>query len=125
MRLTRIWADEAGTSHFGDVDIELEATDFAPPAPPFDVSAPLPAEAATFFEFETGWFGDWHPSPRRQLYVNLGGQLEVEVGDGEVRRLGPGDVALLEDLAGTGHVTRAVGDAPSRGLFVRLREDVP
>ena len=125
MRITRIWTDGDGTSHFEDIEIELESSDFAPPAPPFDVSAPIPAERALLFEFPARWFGDWHPSPRRQLYFNLGGHLEVEVGDGEVRRVGPGDVVLLEDLAGTGHVTRVVGEEPSRGLFVQLRADAP
>ena len=125
MRITRIWADEVGTSHFADIDIDLETTDYAPPAPPFEVSAPFPAEQAMLFEFPAGWFGDWHPSPRRQLYFNLGGQLEAEVGDGETRRLGPGDVVLLEDLTGTGHVTRVIGDAPSSGVFVQLRPEQP
>jgi len=123
MRITRIWADEAGVSHFGELDIELEPVDFAPPAPPFDVSAPLAAERIMFLEFAAGWFGDWHPAPQRQLYFNLGGQLEVEVGDGEVRHFGPGDAALLEDLTGTGHTTRVIGEAPSAGAFVQLREE--
>ena len=123
MKVTRIWADEAGTSHFEDIDVELASIDFAPPAPPLDVSAPFPAERALLFEFPAGWFGDWHPSPRRQLYFNLGGRLEVEVGDGETRRVGPGAIVLLEDLTGTGHVTRVVGDERSTGVFVQLSEE--
>ncbi len=123
MRITRIWTDETGASHFEDRDIELRSVDYAPPAPPLDVSAPLAAERALLFEFPDGWFGDWHPAPHRQLYFNLGGHLEVEVADGEVRRLGPGDIVLLEDLTGTGHVTRVIGDAPSTGVFVQLREE--
>ena len=123
MRITRIWADEHGTSHFDDVEIDLESTDYAPPAPPFKVSAPFAAERALLFEFPVGWYGDWHPSPRRQLYFDLGGRLEVEVGDGEIRHMNPGDIALLEDVTGSGHVTRVVGDEPSRGLFVQLPED--
>jgi quercetin dioxygenase-like cupin family protein len=125
MRITRIWADDTGTSHFEDVDIELETVDFAPPAPPFEVSAPLPAERAMLFEFPTGWFGDWHPSPRRQLYFNLSGHLEVEVADGEIRHLDPGDIVLVEDLSGSGHVTRVVGGASSTGVFIQLSEEGP
>lgn len=123
MNVARIRADDAGVSHFDDLEVELETADFAPPAPPFDLSAPFPADRAMLFEFPAGWFGDWHPSPRRQLYINLGGRLEVEVADGEVRRLGPGDIVLLEDLTGTGHTTRAVGDAPSSGVFVQLTDE--
>jgi hypothetical protein len=32
------------------------------------------------------------------------------VGDGTVRRVGPGDVLLAEDLTGQGHITRVVGN---------------
>lgn len=120
VKIIRIWTDDAGISHFEDVEIELESVDYAPPAPPLDVSAPIPAERALLFEFPAGWFGDWHPSPRRQLYFNLGGRLEVEVGDGEVRQIGPGDVVLLEDLTGAGHVTRVMGEEHSTGVFVHL-----
>jgi hypothetical protein len=123
VRITRIWTDDAGTSHFDDHEVELDPVDYAPPAPPLDVSDPLPAERAILFEFPVAWFGDWHPSPHRQLYLNLGGRLEVEVGDGEIRRFGPGDVVLLEDLAGSGHVTRVVGDETSRGVFVQLTDE--
>ena len=123
MRITRIWTDSEGTSHFDDAEVELESVDYAPPAPPLDISAPLPAERAILFEFPAGWFGDWHPSPYRQLYFNLGGWLEVEVGDGEVRRFGPGQIALLEDLTGSGHVTRVIGKERSRGVFVQLADE--
>jgi hypothetical protein len=125
VRITRIWTDEAGGSHFEDQAIELHTLEFAPPAPPFDVSAPLAAERVLLFELPVGWFGDWHPAPHRQLYLNLGGQLEVEVTDGEVRRFGPGDIALLEDLFGAGHTTRVLGDEPSLGVFIQLPPDRP
>ena len=123
MRVTRIWTDAAGVSHFDDVEIELEPVDYAPPAPPLDVSSPFPAERAMLFEFPAGWLGDWHPSPHRQLYFNLGGRLEVEVGDGESRRLATGDIVLLEDLEGMGHVTRVLGDEASRGVFIQLVDE--
>ncbi len=122
VRIIRIWADDDGTSHFEEADIELEATAYAPPAPRLDVSAPIPAERALLCSFPTGWFGDWHPSPRRQLYLSLGGWLEVEVGDGEVRSVGPGQVVLLEDLKGAGHTTRVTGAEPSTGAFVHLAD---
>jgi len=123
MKVVRIYDDAAGASHFEDLDIELLPTTYAPPAPPIDVSGSFPAQRAVLFEIPAGWYGDWHPTPRRQLYFNLGGYLEVEVADGEVRRLGPGDIVLVEDLAGTGHVTRVVGDGPSSGVFVHLQEE--
>jgi quercetin dioxygenase-like cupin family protein len=40
----------------------------------------------------------------------LSGEAEIEVGDGTVQRIQPGDVVLAEDLTGQGHITRSVGD---------------
>ena len=122
LHYVRIWEDEAGESHFEDAEIELATAAYAPPAPPFDLAEAMAAERAVFFSIPPGWFGDWHPAPRRQLYFNLGGQLEVVVSDGETRVFGPGDIALTEDIHGRGHTTRVVGDAPSIGAFVHLRD---
>jgi hypothetical protein len=38
MRYTRIFANEQGESPIEDVEVELTARDFAPPAPPLDLS---------------------------------------------------------------------------------------
>jgi uncharacterized cupin superfamily protein len=48
----------------------------------------------------------------------LRGSIEVEVSNGERRRFGPGDLVLVADTTGAGHVTTAVGDSPLEGLFV-------
>src|SRR5256885_8468290 len=39
-----------------------------------------------------------HCAPRRQYSISLSGQAEIEVGDGTVARVGPGDIVLAEDL---------------------------
>jgi quercetin dioxygenase-like cupin family protein len=67
-----------------------------------------------------GYVLDWHCAPRRQYSITLAGQAEIEVGDGTVVRVGPGDVLLAEDLTGRGHVTRAVGAAPRFYAIVPL-----
>ena len=123
MKYVRIYNDTAGESHFVDLELALVPSEYAPPAPAFDVSDPFPASRAVLFSVPAGWFGDWHPTPRRQLYFSLSGRLEVEVSDGEVRVFTPGDVALLEDENGPGHTTRAVGDVAASGAFVHLAEE--
>ena len=65
-----------------------------------------------FRRFPAGDFMDWHPAPRRQYVITLEGNVEIGLGDGTVRRFGPGDVVLAEDLTGQGHTTRVVGDGP-------------
>jgi hypothetical protein len=64
---------------------------------------------------------DFHNAPRRQFVVMLsGGGVEIEVGDGTKRRLGPGDILLAEDTSGRGHISRAVDDQPRVSLFITL-----
>ncbi len=123
MRYVRIYSDPDGGSHLEELDFELLRVDYAPPAPAIDVSVALEARRAVFFSMPAGWFGDWHPTPHRQLYCNLGGRLEVCVSDGARRTLEAGDVVLLEDRAGAGHTTRVLGDLPSSGVFIHLADE--
>jgi hypothetical protein len=51
--------------------------------------------------------------------------VNIEVGDGSVRRLGLGDVRIAENLIGQGHVTREVGPEPRLSLFVPLGRAIP
>jgi hypothetical protein len=51
----------------------------------------------------------------------LSGAVDIEIGDGTVRRLGSGDILIAEDLTGQGHGTREVGPEPRVSIFVPLR----
>ena len=116
----RIYADDEGASHFDVVELPLQMVRYAPTVPAFGASSPLPAHDALFASTEPGWSGDWHPSPSRQLYIVLRGEAEIEASDGEMRRFGPGDYALVEDTTGVGHRSRVVGEDTYVNLFVRL-----
>jgi quercetin dioxygenase-like cupin family protein len=105
----RLFADQAGESHFEDARTELAPADFAPPAPPLHLSPAFPAARFVFLPAPEGWFGDWHPAPRTQVFAFLSGEIEVEASDGERRRFVPGDCLLMEDTVGKGHATRNVG----------------
>jgi len=59
-------------------------------------------------------------STSRVLSISLSGTAEIEVGDGTVARIGPGDVVLAEDLTGQGHITRVVGEQPRFYAIVPL-----
>lgn len=112
-----------GSSAFGSARVDLEPQVFAPPAPEFSVSEPLPADRVIWFTLDAGWTGDWHPAPGHQLYIQTVGQLEVTVSTGETRTLSPGDVLWTCDTTGIGHRSRVVGDDPAGGLFVQLPDD--
>ena len=120
MKYTRFFADGNGDSHIEDVEVELTSCDFAPPAPPLDLSLTTLATGVAFLCFPAGWDGDWHPTPRRQFLFFLAGEVEAETSDGERRRYGPGSVVLLEDTTGKGHRSWVVGDGEVLAAVVQL-----
>lgn len=79
------------------------------------------AVGIVFRRAPTGHILDWHPAPRRQYVMTLSGQGEIEIGDGTVRRFGPGDVMLAEDVTGRGHITRVVGSQPRVYVTIPLK----
>ena len=117
MHITRIYADANGESHFEDIQMELSAIGATTSSP--RVSAAAAASHVVFVELPARWSEDWHPAPRRQYWIGLRGTLDVTVSDGETRQFGARSVALLEDVFGKGHVTRAAEDDVV-GIFVRL-----
>ena len=116
----RLYADAAGASHFEDVAVELVPRDYAPPAPALSLSPVMPATGFAFVRIPAGWSGDWHPTPLRQVFVYLAGEVEGETSDGEVRRFGPGSVTLVEDTTGKGHRRRQVGSDDTVAVLVQL-----
>jgi quercetin dioxygenase-like cupin family protein len=69
-----------------------------------------------------GYVLSWHCAPRRQYSISLAGEAEIEVGDGTVKRIKPGDVVLAEDQTGQGHIPRVVGEQPRFYAIVPLDE---
>ena len=115
MRVHRLYADADGESHFGDV--ELSYTRVSEGGRMTDV---LPATGIAFREVARGHAPDWRPAPRRQYIVNLGSPCVITASDGEVRTLGVGEVLLVEDTNGKGHLSREVGDALRECIYVTL-----
>lgn len=109
MRLFRIYTDESGESRAEELDMPMSPVDFAPPAPPLDLSEFREARRVGVLRAPRGWCGDWHPAPRRQMMFHLAGRVECETGDGQRFVVGPGTIVLLEDTNGKGHRTRVVG----------------
>lgn len=120
MQYVRLYADAAGESHFEDVQVQLFPVNFAPPAPPMDISAPIQASQFMFLGGPAGWSGDFHPAPRRQFLCCLIGEYEVVTSDGETRKFGPGSILLAEDTTGKGHVTRIIGEGYNVAAVIQL-----
>jgi hypothetical protein len=122
LKYVRVYADQNGDSHIEDVEVGMSLTDFAPPAPPVDLSPLMLSTNVAFLSAPAGWYGPLHPAPRRQFVFVLTGELEGAVSDGEVRRLVPGSVVLLEDTWGKGHTTCVVGNDSALLAVVQLAD---
>ena len=99
MGIYRIYKGEDNRSHIEKL----------PPENPFWKSVKT-ASTMFFKEFPPGTFLDWHPAPRKQIVIILSGRLENTFRDGSSHTFNPGDVRVIEDTMGEGHITRVVGD---------------
>lgn len=112
MGIFRLYADADGHSRIEDQSLSSHPT----------LTAPQSTSHIVFNQLPVGTFIDWHPAPRRQYVIILSGQLEIGLSDGAVRRFGPGDARLVEDITGKGHTTRVVGAEPVLTAVVPLVE---
>jgi hypothetical protein len=115
MKITRLYADEKGESHFQDVEVEFEA-----PTPSGRVSARQKATGIIFREVPADYDLDWHPAPRRQYIINLDAGVQLTASDGECRRIKAGEVVLVEDTWGKGHLSKAVDGKLRHCIFVPI-----
>ncbi len=122
MQYTCLYSDDGGESHFVDVEPDLVSTDYAPPAPPLDLSLFIPATQFRFRNAPAGWSSDLHPSSARSIFFVLSGEWEVTASDGDTRRFPAGSVLRVEDTTGKGHSSRVLGTAESLAAVVELTD---
>lgn len=115
MKITRIFTGPDNESHFEEKESEFK------PTGGMEASATEEATGIYFRRAPAGHVQDFHPAPRRQYVITLSGQVEIETGDGTVRRFGAGDVFLADDTTGRGHITRVVGTEPRVYVTIPLK----
>jgi hypothetical protein len=113
MRIHNLYADSAGESHFRDIEVE-----WAHSGPGGSLSKRAPATGIIFRRTEGDYDFDWHNAPRRQYIINLDAAVEITASDGETRVIGPGEVLLVEDVTGKGHISRAVAGQVRHSVFI-------
>jgi quercetin dioxygenase-like cupin family protein len=117
--ILRVYTGDDGKSHIEEVDLPLEP--FVDTEGAYGEGTPIQdANGITFRVAPPGYVLEWHCAPRRQYTITLRGRAEIEVGDGTIKPVGPGDVLLAEDLTGQGHITRVVGNQPRLYAVVPL-----
>lgn len=120
LSFVRLFTDADGVSHFAEETLKLEALGTEGMEAALAVNRIGDVREAQFAMLKSGTREDWHTAPRRQILVCLRGLVEVTAGDGEKRRVKPGEIVLLEDLSGTGHITHVVGSEDHVALALPL-----
>ena len=121
MRVTRFFETADGGSAFDEVEIPIENENLDNWGNLLRTSARFDSLGVQVFEAPEGAFQDWHNAPRRQLCIVLSGTWEIGTTDGELRRWGPGEAFLPDDVEGTGHTSRVL-EGPVRIVFIPLNE---
>jgi len=113
MRIHNLYEDESGESHWRDIEVEwVEETRGG------SLSERFPATGIIFRRVPPTYDLDWHPAPRRQYIINLDGGVQITASDGEARAIGAGEVILVEDVTGKGHLSKSVGGQIRHCIFV-------
>jgi hypothetical protein len=115
MRIHNLYKDASGETHFRDIEVEwVETRHFS------KLSKQFPATGIIFRETSGDYDLDWHPAPRRQYIINLDAGVQITASDGESRIIGAGEVILVEDTSGKGHLSKAIGGKMRRSIFVPI-----
>ena len=99
--MTRIYTGADGLSHAEQVPMKFARG---------GVTEMMKATGAEFSSRPTAPAGDWHTGPRRQFVITLSGRAELEVANGQKVPIGPGNINLIEDTTGKGHITHNIAD---------------
>jgi len=117
MKVTRIYTGEDGESHFAELDIPLrDAGQIGALSEQFPVGSIIFRETGEDYDYS------WHNAPCRQFVLMLEGSVEIEVSDGIRRTFHSGDILLVEDTTGRGHISRAINRQPRKSVFVTLAQ---
>ena len=115
MRIHNLYTDADGQSHFRDIEVEwVENRNFS------KLSQRLPATGIIFRETSGDYDMDWHPAPRRQYIINLDAGVQITASDGEARVIAAGEVILVEDVTGKGHLSKSIGGKLRHSIFVPI-----
>jgi hypothetical protein len=114
--VTRLYTGPDGQTHAEEIEMKFTGGGNS------EVSPMLPVTGAELHRQPPNTFVDWHPGPRRQYVITLSGQGEIEVAGGKKIPLGPGQINLIEDTTGKGHITKGVGTEDRITLWLPLAD---
>ena len=115
MRIHNLYADERGESHFRDIEVE-----WVQETPGGKMSGGMSSTGFVLREVPPVYGRGWSPAPRRQYMVNLDAGVRITASDGESRIVGPGEILLVEDTTGKGHLAESVEDTLRHCLYLLI-----
>jgi hypothetical protein len=115
MKILNLYEDSEGISHFRDIDVEFKEQFHM-----IQTTERIPATGVYFIQSPADYDFDWHTAPRRQYIINLDAAVRITAGDGETREIGIGQVLLVEDTNGKGHISKVVGNKIRHAAFIAL-----
>jgi hypothetical protein len=114
--LTHVFTGADGISHVELKDIPLTPSDGA------ELSEMARVTGLQFRRQAPTFFQDFHPASRKQYVVTLRGEGEIELANGQKIVARAGDVLLMEDVTGTGHISRGRGTEDRVTLFIPVAD---
>jgi hypothetical protein len=115
MRVHNLYCDADGESHWLDIEIN-----WVEEGPGGKMSARQAANGIIFRQTQAEHDRPWHPAPRRQYIINLDAGVQLTASDGEARVIGAGEVVLVEDTTGKGHLSKSVNNQMRHSIFVPI-----
>lgn len=115
MKITRIFSDENGESHFEDLEIPL-----ANHGEIGFLSEDIQVKKLQFRTVSADYDYDFHCAPQKQYIVLLDGGVEIETSSGEIRKFRTGEILLVEDTSGKGHKTKNLEKKERTSLFIHI-----
>ena len=100
--MTRLYTGPDNQTHAEEVELKFT------PGSPAEISRMTQVTGAELHR-TGGSVDDWHRAPRRQYVITLSGRGEIEVAGGKKISVGPGNINLVEDTTGKGHITKVMG----------------
>ena len=116
--MTRLYTGPDGQTHAEEIEAKFAGGGGN------DIYKLMANSGAELRRASPGRVSDWHTAPRRQYVITLSGHGELEVSGGKTISVGPGNIELVEDTTGKGHITRVVGTEDRVTLQVPLSEPV-
>ena len=120
-----MYTDRTGTSRFARCAMSGLAFASLTSAPQWQHRKTTGTFSVSFVVLPTGWFGDWHESPKPQWVIPLSGRWYIETMDGQRVEFGPGDIHFGEDQdtverdGRRGHRSGVIGEAPCAQMIVQ------